>query len=644
MRFSRHLLVIGSLVIVSAVIYGGTLSYPFVFDDMQTVINNEKIRHPENILKFFFMSDMLDEQYLQIGFYRPFLFATYALNYLASGLDPAPWRLTNITLHVVNGFLLFLVVQRLLSLRGRDSWPWSFLAVLVFTAHPVQTEAVIYNAARSSLLMSTLALASVLLFTHFLASGRKAWIAAALLSYALALFTKETALPVAGVFILLSLAATKDSESCAGVRAWLPISLFGALAVGFAALRALLIGTAPQRYVFHAGTTLSELTSHWAVEVSVIPRYLKLILAPVGLSADHDVPAFRPWGDPFFILGAGLVAAWAWFLVRSMKRDRLLAALLAWPLLSLLTEMVIPIEDKMVEYRVYLALGAGLVLLVYLAAGKLSCLSQTPRKAALLAVALLIVMLGAASWNRARVWESNVSLWRDATLKSPGIARPHANLGMALLQEGKTAEAVAELREALRIRRDFPEALNTLGNALFDLGSFDEAGACYREALQLRPTFADPAFNLGRLSLRQKDYAGAITSFRTAAGLNPRDPLAYHNLAYALTAVGRTAEAIENYKKAAGLVSTHADEHNYNLANIYARAGEFDLARKYYLEALRVNPRHLDSLVNLAGIALSQGRHEEAAELCGRALLIVPDYAPALNILGKARKNAAARL
>jgi len=631
----KHLLVLVALTIVSAAIYGGTLTYPFVFDDDHTVVNNENIRHPENILKFFLKPDMLDERHLQIGFYRPFLFASYTLNYLASGLNPLSWRVTNISLHIVNCFLLFLIIQRVLSRAGKDPWPWSLMAVLVFAAHPIQTETVVYNAARSSLLMATMTLAAVLVFTHYLMSGKRIWLALALIFYGLALFTKETALPFAGVFVLLALFGARNREAGPGARTWLPIALFGAAATAFTGLRAILIATAPQRYIFHAGTSPGVFAAHWAAEVSVIPRYLQLILAPVGLSVDHGLPAVTPWLDPFFFLGAAIMITWFYFLVRSLSGNLLLAALLSWPPLCLLTEMVIPIEDKMVEYRLYLALGGGLLLLLYVARGPLTRLNEAARRLALLALAVLVLGLGVASRNRSQVWESNLRLWRDATEKSPGSARPHTSLGIALVEGGNYPEAVTELHKALRIQPDSPEALNGLGNALFALESVAEAKGYYQEAMRLRPGFADPVFNLGRVFLRENNFAAAITSFRTSVNLDPWNAVAFHNLAYALTNVGRMDEALENYQKAAELGSTYADEHYYNLANAYSRRGEFVLASKWYREALRVNPRHLDSLLNLADLCLSQQRYDDAIRLGEQALQVDPSNVSALNILGK---------
>ena len=63
---------------------------------------------------------------------------------------------------------------------------------------------------------------------------------------------------------------------------------------------------------------------------------------------------------------------------------------------------------------------------------------------------------------------------------------------MALRNQGKLDEAIAEYREAMRLKPDYPEAHNNLGVTLKDQGKLDEAIAEYREALRLKPDTPRP--------------------------------------------------------------------------------------------------------------------------------------------------------
>jgi tetratricopeptide (TPR) repeat protein len=75
------------------------------------------------------------------------------------------------------------------------------------------------------------------------------------------------------------------------------------------------------------------------------------------------------------------------------------------------------------------------------------------------------------------------------------------NLGEALLGEGRVAEALVELEEAVRLMPSRPQAHYNLGIAFERLGRFEDAVAAYEAALVADPAYAEAACNLG-LALR----------------------------------------------------------------------------------------------------------------------------------------------
>ena len=58
----------------------------------------------------------------------------------------------------------------------------------------------------------------------------------------------------------------------------------------------------------------------------------------------------------------------------------------------------------------------------------------------------------------------------------------HSNLGAALNSQRKLPEAIAELREAIRLKPDFAEAHLNLGGVLMGQRKWDEAIAELRES------------------------------------------------------------------------------------------------------------------------------------------------------------------
>jgi tetratricopeptide (TPR) repeat protein len=86
--------------------------------------------------------------------------------------------------------------------------------------------------------------------------------------------------------------------------------------------------------------------------------------------------------------------------------------------------------------------------------------------------------------------------------------------------------------EVLRLLRPhFPEVANNLGLAELDLGKTDEAIAHFREAIRLKPAFAMAHNNLGNALLLRGDKAQAIDQLRRALQCDPNLVEAHSNLA-----------------------------------------------------------------------------------------------------------------
>jgi len=62
--------------------------------------------------------------------------------------------------------------------------------------------------------------------------------------------------------------------------------------------------------------------------------------------------------------------------------------------------------------------------------------------------------------------------------------------------DGRYTEALEYYRQALRVKPDFPKALNNLALCLTDQGDLDEAERTYRHAIKLQPGFAELRSNL----------------------------------------------------------------------------------------------------------------------------------------------------
>ena len=163
----------------------------------------------------------------------------------------------------------------------------------------------------------------------------------------------------------------------------------------------------------------------------------------------------------------------------------------------------------------------------------------------------------------------------------------YTNLGYALEQQGNLEAAITEYekavaldpkyaraqsklraaRETLAARRNPPgkdaTAYNSLGLALSDQGKLEEAIAQYHQALTLDPKYAAVYHNLGNALRDQGKLEEAIVAYKRGIALNPPDiQMVYNALGYTLEQQGNLEAAIAQYEKAVAFDPTYARAQN----------------------------------------------------------------------------------
>ncbi|OWK34719.1 TPR repeat [Fimbriiglobus ruber] len=91
------------------------------------------------------------------------------------------------------------------------------------------------------------------------------------------------------------------------------------------------------------------------------------------------------------------------------------------------------------------------------------------------------------SARAAEAFQEGIALSRRALVLKPDYGFAHMALGLLLKQSGDKAEALSELREAVRCNPEYAEIHLQLAELLVDLGHRDEAVPRYERALLLAP-------------------------------------------------------------------------------------------------------------------------------------------------------------
>ena len=186
----------------------------------------------------------------------------------------------------------------------------------------------------------------------------------------------------------------------------------------------------------------------------------------------------------------------------------------------------------------------GLFLAVAFGFRELAARFQLPKSAVAAAAVFILGGCLLATEHQLRFWRDSEALFRHALAVTRNNDIAHVNLGVALEQQGRYAEALAEYREAAKLAPGRYQTHNNLGNLLDKMGRPDEALAEYREAVRLKPEPGISAQQPRRRARRAgKIRRGAEGICRSGAARCRIIPGPISRLGKVLLKQGRDAEA-----------------------------------------------------------------------------------------------------
>lgn len=527
------------LVGVTIAVYANSVPNGFHYDDVFTILRNPAVQEVERLPQHFWSATIGNQE--GTPSYRPLLMLTYGLNYWWGGTHPAGYHVVNIGLHVMASVL---VVLLLWNLSGHAAA--AVLCGFVFALHPIQTEAVNYITARSSVLYAVAGLAAVVAFTRYRATGRVAVLAGSVLVYVAALLAKEAAVVVPvlliGYDVIVRRLAWRDLA-----RWGPPHAVFVTVTVVYLAFRRLMMGeeitSAYQGYhadVLTAGVTFA----------AMVAQTLSDQLVPINLTVSH---AFAPVRElTARAVGALLVVATvaAVGIVAHRRRAGVLAFAAIWFVVALLPLAALPLITALALYQenrgylsaVAVAWVAGVLLAWCWESDRVRQKGLTVLRRGM--VVLLLGAMALAVVIRNPVWRDDVSLWRDALSKAPGNQAAYVNLGAAYQARGDL-QAAAEVYQ--RAVERFPRNAilhNNLGALYRASGDLRRAAEEFRAAIRVNPGFAMAFFNLGRALQEVGARDEAIAAFQRFLALAPSQPGAMPSIPQARQRLGELESGV----------------------------------------------------------------------------------------------------
>jgi len=669
-----------ALIVIAAVglaVYSNTFHVPFQFDDPSNISGKPYVK---DIGRFFDPSDFnADSSYIM----RRVVYFTFAVNYWLHRTDVAGYHIVNITIHLINAFLVYFLVIltfRTPYFRGRGSGTRneetgpSFIALftaLLFVSHPIQTQAVTYIVQRLASLATLFYLLSLVMYIRSRLASQKAGkltgYVFSLLSAVLAMESKEIAftLPVViALYEFMFFTGAVKKRVLSLIPFLLTMLIIPMQLTGLGKPTGDVIGDVSD--AMRVGTPLSR-WDYLFTQFRVIVTYIRLLFFPLNQNLDYDYPTYHSFFTPpvflSFLFLVSLFGGAMYLLYKSRQGAigngswgkgsssspspyhlspiacyRLISFGIFWFFITLSVESsVIPIADVIYEHRLYLPSTGFFIAVVTMAFLVRDRLGAEKKKAIIIALIAFVVILSVLGYHRNRVWRSEVVLWEDVVRKSPGKARAYNGLGLSYKNEGNLDKAFVNFRRAVEIDPYYAVAYNGLGTVYFAKNLPVRALEEFTRALALEPDNVIFMNNRGLAYAAIGEFDKAIAVYLEAIELEPFYAEAHHNLGFAYSSKGLFEKAIAEFSTALRFDPDFPEAH-YNLGNVYMIQGDTQKALREMREAVRLKPDDAMAHYGLGTVYGNLGLLDEAIKEFRVSIALKPGFSEAVRNLDIALK------
>lgn len=486
------------------------------------------------------------------GYYQPLTLLSLALD-ARLATDPTTaafqFHLTNLALHLANVMLMFVLLRQFGAGIGACA-----IGALLFGLHPTQTASVAWVSQRMTLLGGFFALCSLISYARLLRTGGTMWVVYATILYAAAILANPILIPLPVLMLLLDLWPGRRTG-------WAPV-------IEKAPMLAILLISAVLQFTVHArrpGIISNDLGSLEVLGGSLV-SFTRRIFWPTTVSVFY--PADRVLASSGYLaamvaIGAAIIVGGVW----SFKRSRAVFTALCGTVAIVCPAMLdAAYADSLLgDKYLYFVLVAPLIVM---AVSVRTIAGPVRRRMIGYAGAAVVAFCATHAYLQTFAWLSSRDMYEETVKRYPAWAKGYNGLVEACLQDsdldaalqyarravrvapqdpdiqfylgttlllhrdGRSAEAIAPLRKALRSNENWIACLQNLGVALIKSGHTDKAIAYLEKARDLDPSSAAIRTGLGHAYLRVHRPAAARAELQEALR-QKNDPIIHLGLAMA---------------------------------------------------------------------------------------------------------------
>ncbi len=428
---------------VLLIVFLGFSAYAFMFgapfrtmDDQFSIVNNPLIRDTKHIKDIFIQGYFNDHSY-----YRPLVNLSFMAEYHFFKLTPFFYNLDNLFLHILNTFLVWVLVGLLTGNIFIGFW-----VGLLFIIHPIHTEAVSNISGRAILMGASFVLTAFICFLLYDKEEKRRFLLFSVCLFILGLLCKESSAVLPGVLFLYLWFKKKPLTSL-----WPFVGVVG----GYVFLR-LSLGIT-QTFPWNS---LFERVLGFVTFLRSLLTDLYLLFCPMGLHFDRSQRVFMFVMEGEFLLTLLVWGALGSILWMNRRRIKMITAFcLGWFVLELF-----PVSQ--------------IVTTVGVAPGVISCADHFLYLASI-PIFIILIEAGVSLWqiNQQKNWVNTKVLT---------IAAGAFFIFLFLMNVEQNIYAgneLAMLKRSLQMQPDNARVQSSLGLVYASRGEFDKAQECFFQAV-----------------------------------------------------------------------------------------------------------------------------------------------------------------
>jgi tetratricopeptide (TPR) repeat protein len=517
------------------------------------------------------------------GSYVPLPILTFAIEYHFWGLNPLPYHINNLLLHVLGVLLVFQILCHL-NLKT----PFAAAAALLYGIHPMAVESVAWVTERKDLLYSGFYFGSVWLYLIYIKTNqkRKFLLVGSLLLFTLSLFSKIQAVSLPLILIAIDYYFERPLKANLVLEKipYFILSLFFGVA-GLFLLKD--VGALNVNEMF-------SLTERFFFGAYALSAYLLKFFVPITLSAMHPYPISSGNSLPLIYYLSPILIFLIGFAVyrTSLKTRAAVFGTLFFFFSIVFMLQVLGAGQGFLADRFTKVPYFGLVFIVGWGLEKLQTKFRAWMPAIWIVFLVYTLILSVSTYNRCKVWKNGETLWTDVINKYPNKdARPYGCRGLYYQTKNENDKALSDMNISLELDKNDLELTIMRGNIFFEKGMDEQAYQDYIHVVKRKTEDPLALGNLGAIYVRKSQFDSAIIYLSKSIEFDSSLAITYANRAVALNQLGKTIESIEDFKS-----------------------------------YLVLKPNDEKVLASIAIAYQSLGRYQESIEWIGKAIIEKPDF------------------